>query len=127
MGALNNSLSKRQVVLFPATMPSEDPQLSRNYLKDPAEVTIRQKGAESEHHSSAPSISMEIQKLEALHPVFFEAESSGRGDHLCSHKAITLRSLKPLNSMATTWPSSMETLPQNQRRAHRREGAQRSG
>lgn len=38
--------SPRQVVLFSATMPSEIRRLSQKYLDNPAEVTIRTKGAD---------------------------------------------------------------------------------
>ncbi len=81
--------AQRQVVLFSATMPSEIRRLSRKYLQDPAEVTIRQKGAESSSIRQRHLVVHAAQKLEALTRVL-EAESREGVIIFARTKAITL-------------------------------------
>jgi ATP-dependent RNA helicase DeaD len=80
---------QRQVVLFSATMPAEIRRLSRKYLKDPAEVTIRQKGAEASAIRQRHLVVNAPQKLAALTRVL-EAETSEGVIIFARTKAITL-------------------------------------
>ena len=58
--------SQRQVVLFSATMPPEIRRISHKYLNDPAEVTIKTKGADSSRSRQRFITVNGPQKLEAL-------------------------------------------------------------
>ncbi|HYP04289.1 MAG TPA: DEAD/DEAH box helicase, partial [Cyanobium sp.] len=58
--------AQRQVVLFSATMPSEIRRLSHRYLNDPAEITIRMKGADGRRIRQRFLTVPAPQKLEAL-------------------------------------------------------------
>ena len=72
---LGQSPAQRQVVLFSATMPAEIRRLSRQYLRDPAEVTIAVRKADTRRIHQRLLQLHASQKLEALHRVL-EAEAS---------------------------------------------------
>ena len=80
---------QRQVVLFSATMPSEIRRISHQYLKDPAEVTIRTKGADASRIRQRCITVNAPQKLEALCRVL-EAESKQGVIIFARTKAITV-------------------------------------
>ncbi|TWB96728.1 MULTISPECIES: DEAD/DEAH box helicase [unclassified Synechococcus] len=105
---------QRQVVLFSATMPSEIRRLSRKYLKDPAEVTIRQKGAESSTIRQRHLVVNGSQKLEALTRVL-EAESSEGVIIFARTKAITLAVSEALEQHGYDVAVLNGDVPQNQR------------
>ena len=105
---------QRQVVLFSATMPSEIRRLSRKYLKDPAEVTIRQKGAESSTIRQRHLIVNGSQKLEALTRVL-EAESSEGVIIFARTKAITLAVSEALEQHGYDVAVLNGDVPQSQR------------
>ncbi|MFM7733427.1 MAG: DEAD/DEAH box helicase [Cyanobium sp.] len=80
---------QRQVVLFSATMPAEIRRISRNYLRSPAEVTIRQK-ADDQRRIRQRFITVNgPQKLEALERVL-ESERSEGVIIFARTKAVTL-------------------------------------
>ncbi len=81
--------SPRQVVLFSATMPSEIRRLSQKYLQDPAEVTIRTKGADGRRIRQRYILVQAPQKLEALERVL-EAEGSEGVIIFARTKAVSL-------------------------------------
>ena len=80
---------QRQVVLFSATMPTEIRRISHQYLKDPAEVTIRTKGADASRIRQRCITVNAPQKLEALCRVL-EAESKQGVIIFARTKAITV-------------------------------------
>jgi len=81
--------AQRQVVLFSATMPSEIRRLSHRYLNDPAEITIRMKGADGRRIRQRFLTVPAPQKLEALERVL-EAERSEGVIIFARTKAVTL-------------------------------------
>jgi len=81
--------SPRQVVLFSATMPSEIRRLSQKYLHNPAEVTIRTKGADGRRIRQRFILVQAPQKLEALERVL-EAEGSEGVIIFARTKAVSL-------------------------------------
>ena len=81
--------SPRQVVLFSATMPSEIRRLSQKYLQNPAEVTIRTKGADGRRIRQRYILVQAPQKLEALERVL-EAEGSEGVIIFARTKAVSL-------------------------------------
>ena len=81
--------SPRQVVLFSATMPSEIRRLSQKYLDNPAEVTIRTKGADGRRIRQRYILVQAPQKLEALERVL-EAEGSEGVIIFARTKAVSL-------------------------------------
>ena len=81
--------SPRQVVLFSATMPSEIRRLSQKYLDNPAEVTIRTKGADGRRIRQRFILVQAPQKLEALERVL-EAEGSEGVIIFARTKAVSL-------------------------------------
>jgi len=81
--------SPRQVVLFSATMPSEIRRLSQKYLQNPAEVTIRTKGADGRRIRQRFILVQAPQKLEALERVL-EAEGSEGVIIFARTKAVSL-------------------------------------
>jgi len=105
---------QRQVVLLSATMPAEIRRLSRQYLKDPAEVTIRQKGAESSTIRQRHLIVNGSQKLEALTRVL-EAESSEGVIIFARTKAITLAVTEALEQHGYDVAVLNGDVPQSQR------------
>jgi ATP-dependent RNA helicase DeaD len=81
--------SPRQLVLFSATMPSEIRRLSQKYLDNPAEVTIRTKGADGRRIRQRYILVQAPQKLEALERVL-EAEGSEGVIIFARTKAVSL-------------------------------------
>jgi ATP-dependent RNA helicase DeaD len=81
--------AQRQVVLFSATMPPEIRRLSHRYLNDPAEITIRMKGADGRRIRQRFLTVPAPQKLEALERVL-EAEQSEGVIIFARTKAVTL-------------------------------------
>ncbi len=106
--------SERQVILFSATMPSEIRRLSKNYLRSPAEVTIRQKGAESSSIRQRHLVVNGSQKLEALTRVL-EAESSEGVIIFARTKAITLAVSEALEQQGHDVAVLNGDVPQAQR------------
>ncbi|MEB3307198.1 MAG: helicase-related protein, partial [Cyanobacteriota bacterium] len=86
---LNQLPEQRQVVLFSATLPPEIRRISQNYLNDPAEVTIRQKPADSSRIRQRYIIVAGPQKQAALERVL-EAERCEGVIIFARTKAITL-------------------------------------
>jgi ATP-dependent RNA helicase DeaD len=80
---------QRQVVLFSATMPAEIRRISRNYLRSPAEVTIRQKAGDQRRIRQRFITVNAAQKLEALERVL-ESERSEGVIIFARTKAVTL-------------------------------------
>jgi ATP-dependent RNA helicase DeaD len=80
---------QRQVVLFSATMPPEIRRISRQYLNDPAEITIRQKGDDASRIRQRYITVNAPQKLEALSRVL-EAETKEGVIIFARTKAITV-------------------------------------
>ena len=80
---------RRQVVLFSATMPPEIRRISRQYLNDPAEITIRQKGDDGSRIRQRYITVSAPQKLEALSRVL-EAETKEGVIIFARTKAITV-------------------------------------
>ena len=68
---------ERQVVLFSATMPPEIRRLSKRYLKDPAEVTIRTKDQEGKRIRQRSITVPMSHKLESLRRVLDACGSEG--------------------------------------------------
>ena len=81
--------SQRQVVLFSATMPPEIRRISHKYLNDPAEVTIKTKGADSSRIRQRFITVNGPQKLEALTRVL-ESETKEGVIIFARTKAITV-------------------------------------
>jgi ATP-dependent RNA helicase DeaD len=81
--------SSRQVVLFSATMPAEIRRISRKYLSEPAEVTIRQKASDDRLIRQRYLTVNGPQKLAALERVL-EAERSEGVIIFARTKAVTL-------------------------------------
>nr|YP_009531022.1 putative ATP-dependent RNA helicase [Paulinella micropora]AXY63711.1 putative ATP-dependent RNA helicase [Paulinella micropora] len=80
---------QRQVVLFSATMPTEIRRISLNYLKNPAEITIRQEGADASRIRQRYLMVHAPHKLEALNRVL-EAETNEGVIIFGRTKAITV-------------------------------------
>ncbi|MEB3264254.1 MAG: DEAD/DEAH box helicase [Synechococcus sp.] len=81
--------SERQVVLFSATMPAEIRRISHNYLREPAEVTIRTKASDGGRIRQRYLMVHGPHKLPVLQRVL-EAESSEGTIIFARTKAITL-------------------------------------
>jgi ATP-dependent RNA helicase DeaD len=88
---------QRQVVLFSATMPAEIRRISRNYLRSPAEVTIRQKAGDQRRIRQRFITVNGPQKLEALERVL-ESERSEGVIIFARTKAVTLSVAESLES-----------------------------
>ena len=80
---------QRQVVLFSATMPPEIRRISHQYLNNPAEITIKTKGADSSRIRQRFITVNGPQKLEALSRVL-EAETKEGVIIFARTKAITV-------------------------------------
>ena len=80
---------QRQVVLFSATMPSEIRRIAHTHLRNPAEITIRQKQADSTRIRQRYLTVNAPHKLEALKRVL-ESESREGVIIFARTKAITL-------------------------------------
>ena len=105
---------ERQVVLFSATMPPEIRRLSKRYLKDPAEVTIRTKDQEGRRiRQRAITVPMP-HKLEALQRVL--DAFGGEGVIIFARtKAITLTVAETLEACGHQVAVLNGDVPQNQR------------
>ena len=105
---------ERQVVLFSATMPPEIRRLSKRYLKDPAEVTIRTKDQEGKRiRQRAITVPMP-HKLEALQRVLDAC--GGEGVIIFARtKAITLTVAETLEAGGHQVAVLNGDVPQNQR------------
>ena len=105
---------QRQVVLFSATMPPEIRRLSKRYLKDPAEVTIRTKDQEGKRiRQRAITVPMP-HKLEALQRVLDAC--GGEGVIIFARtKAITLTVAETLEAGGHQVAVLNGDVPQNQR------------
>jgi len=106
--------SQRQVVLFSATMPSEIRRLSQRYLKDPAEVTIKTKGADGRRIRQRYLLVNAPQKLEALERVL-EAERNEGVIIFARTKAVTLTVAESLEAHGYDVAVLNGDVPQAQR------------
>jgi ATP-dependent RNA helicase DeaD len=104
----------RQVVLFSATMPSEIRRLTRRYLADPAEVTIRTKGAEGRRIRQRFLTVPAPRKLEALERVL-EAEGGEGVIVFARTRAVTLDVAEALEALGHEVAVLNGEVPQAQR------------
>ena len=105
---------ERQVVLFSATMPSEIRRLSKRYLKEPAEVTIRTKDQEGKRIRQRSIAVPMSHKLEALQRVLDAC--GGEGVIIFARtKAITLTVAETLDAAGHQVAVLNGDVPQNQR------------
>ena len=105
---------ERQVVLFSATMPTEIRRLSKRYLKDPAEVTIRTKDQEGKRIRQRSITVPMPHKLEALQRVLDAC--GGEGVIIFARtKAITLTVAETLEAGGHQVAVLNGDVPQNQR------------
>ena len=111
---LNQLPEQRQVVLFSATMPPEIRRISQNYLNSPAEVTIRQKAADSSRIRQRYITVAGPQKLAALERVL-EAESSEGVIIFARTKAITVTVAESLEAHGYDVAVLNGDVPQAQR------------
>jgi ATP-dependent RNA helicase DeaD len=111
---LNQLPEQRQVVLFSATMPQEIRRISQNYLNAPAEVTIRQKPADSSRIRQRYITVAGPQKQAALERVL-EAERSEGVIIFARTKAITLSVAEALESHGYDVAVLNGDVPQAQR------------
>ena len=111
---LNQLPEQRQVVLFSATMPPEIRRISQNYLNSPAEVTIRQKAADSSRIRQRYITVAGPQKLAALERVL-EAESSEGVIIFARTKAITVTVAESLEAHGYDVAVLNGDVPQTQR------------
>ncbi|WP_041434887.1 DEAD/DEAH box helicase [Synechococcus sp. CC9605] len=105
---------QRQVVLFSATMPPEIRRLSKRYLKDPAEVTIRTKDQEGKRIRQRSITVPMPHKLEALQRVLDACGSEGV-IIFARTKAITLTVAETLEAGGHQVAVLNGDVPQNQR------------
>ena len=105
---------QRQVVLFSATMPPEIRRLSKRYLKDPAEVTIRTKDQEGKRIRQRSITVPMPHKLEALQRTLDAC--GGEGVIIFARtKAITLTVAETLEAGGHQVAVLNGDVPQNQR------------
>ena len=105
---------QRQLVLFSATMPPEIRRLSKRYLKDPAEVTIRTKDQEGKRIRQRSIMVPMPHKLEALQRVLDAC--GGEGVIIFARtKAITLTVAETLEAGGHQVAVLNGDVPQNQR------------
>jgi len=105
---------QRQVVLFSATMPAEIRRISQRYLRQPAEITIRPKAADSRRIRQRFLMVHAPQKLEALERVL-EAERSEGTIIFARTKAITLSVAESLEQRGHEVAVLNGDVPQAQR------------
>ena len=105
---------ERQVVLFSATMPPEIRRLSKRYLKDPSEVTIRTKDQEGRRIRQRSITVPMPHKLEALQRVLDACGSEGV-IIFARTKAITLTVAETLEAGGHQVAVLNGDVPQNQR------------
>ncbi len=106
--------AKRQVVLFSATMPAEIRRISHQYLNDPAEITIKTKGADSSRIRQRYITVNGPQKLEALSRVL-EAETKEGVIIFARTKAITVTVAESLEAKGYDVAVLNGDVAQNQR------------
>ena len=105
---------QRQVVLFSATMPPEIRRLSKRYLNDPAEVTIRTKDQEGKRIRQRSITVPMPHKLEALQRVLDAC--GGEGVIIFARtKAISLTVAETLEAGGHQVAVLNGDVPQNQR------------
>ena len=105
---------ERQVVLFSATMPPEIRRLSKRYLKDPAEVTIRTKDQEGKRIRQRSITVPMSHKLESLRRVLDACGSEGV-IIFARTKAITLTVAEALEVAGHQVAVLNGDVPQSQR------------
>ncbi len=104
----------RQVVLFSATMPSEIRRLTRRYLSDPAEVTIRTRGSDERRIRQRFLTVPAPRKLEALERVL-EAEGGEGVIVFARTRAVTLDLAEALEALGHEVAVLNGEVPQAQR------------
>ncbi len=106
--------NERQMVFFSATMPSEIRHLSKRYLKDPAEITIKSRKKEAKLIKQKYIIIQNSYKLEVLKRVL--ELSSGEGVIIFARtKAITLKLAESLEASSHNVAVLNGDVPQNLR------------
>ncbi len=105
---------ERQVVLFSATMPSEIRRLSKRYLREPAEITIKTKDKEARRIRQRCITLQNSHKLEALNRVL-EAVTGEGVIIFARTKAITLNVSESLEAAGHDVAVLNGDVPQNQR------------
>ena len=106
--------TERQLVLFSATMPSEIRRLSKRYLNDPAEITIKSKAKEARLIKQSYIAIKNNYKLEALKRVL-EAINDEGVIIFVRTKAITLTVAEALEGLGYEVAVLNGDIPQNQR------------
>jgi len=106
--------TERQLVLFSATMPSEIRRLSKRYLNDPAEITIKSKAKEARLIKQSYIAIKNNYKLEALKRVL-EAINDEGVIIFVRTKAITLTVAETLEGLGYEVAVLNGDIPQNQR------------
>ena len=106
--------AQRQVVLFSATMPTEIRRISHKYLNEPAEITIRTKGADGRRIRQRYLNVNGPQKLEALERVL-EAERRDGVIIFARTKAVTLTVAESLEAHGYEVAVLNGDVPQAQR------------
>ena len=105
---------ERQVVLFSATMPNEIRHLSKRYLSEPAEITIKTKDREAKRIRHRSITLQNAHKLEALNRVL-EAVTGEGVIIFARTKAITLTVAESLEASGHDVAVLNGDVPQNQR------------
>ena len=105
---------ERQVVLFSATMPNEIRRLSKRYLREPAEITIKTKDKEARRIRHRCITMQNSHKLEALNRVL-EAVTGEGVIIFARTKAITLTVAESLEAAGHDVAVLNGDVPQNQR------------
>ena len=105
---------ERQVVLFSATMPNEIRRLSKRYLSEPAEITIKTKDREAKRIRHRSITLQNAHKLEALNRVL-EAVTGEGVIIFARTKAITLTVAESLEASGHDVAVLNGDVPQNQR------------
>ena len=106
--------TERQLVLFSATMPSEIRRLSKRYLNDPAEITIKSKAQDARLIKQRFIIIKNSYKLEALKRVL-EAINDEGVIIFVRTKVITLTVAETLEASGYEVAVLNGDIPQNQR------------
>ncbi|MCS5700740.1 DEAD/DEAH box helicase [Cyanobium sp. FGCU-52] len=106
--------AQRQVVLFSATMPTEIRRISHKYLNEPAEITIRTKGADGRRIRQRYLSVNGPQKLEALERVL-ESERRDGVIIFARTKAVTLTVAESLEAHGYEVAVLNGDVPQAQR------------
>ena len=105
---------ERQVVLFSATMPNEIRRLSKRYLREPAEITIKTKDREAKRIRQRSITLQNAHKIEALNRVL-EAVTGEGVIIFARTKAITLTVAESLEAAGHDVAVLNGDVPQNQR------------